>query len=153
MILKISYYFSKLIKYMDIMEEITAYGHKNIICSHKSTIELTKADYLTKKGTCILGINCSKACADISSDLKDLIHRGKKVNVLIKVDDVEDQFYGFGDPNLTLLDEKDMVFRKSNFICSRTILIKCSKASNELNQKLIDKLKIPEKKITVTFSN
>ena len=138
---------------MDIIEEITAYGHENIQCSHKSTIELTKADYLTKNGNCILGINCFKACADISSDLKDLIHTGKKVNVLIKIDDVEDEFYGFGHPNLTLLDEKDMVFRKSNFICSRTILIKCNKASHELNQKLIDKLKIPGKKITITFSD
>ncbi len=136
---------------MEILEEITAYGHENIQCSHKSTIELTKDGHLTKKGNCILGINSSKACADLNSELKDLIRKGRKINVIIKVDDLEEQFCGYGDPNLTLLNEKEIVFRKSNFICNRTILIKCNKASNELNKKLIDKLKIPGKKITITF--
>jgi len=138
---------------MEIIEEITAYGHQNIQCSHKSTIELTKDDNLTKKGNCILGINCSKACIDINSELKDLIRKGKKINVFIKVDDLKDQFYGYGDPNLALLDEKEMVFRKSNFICNRTILIKCNKASNELDKKLLEKLKIPGKKITISFKD
>lgn len=133
------------------IEEISAYGHQDIQCSHKSTIELTKEGYLTKKGNCILGINCTKACVDVSSELKDLIRKGRKINVIINVDDLEDQFYGYGDPNLTLLDEKEMVFRKSNFICNRTILVKCNKASNELDTKLIDKLKTPGKKITITF--
>ncbi|NVM34806.1 MAG: DUF371 domain-containing protein [Candidatus Lokiarchaeota archaeon] len=136
---------------MEIREEITAYGHENIQCSHKSTIELTKEDHLTKKGNCILGINCSKACVDLNSEFKDIIRKGKKINVMIKVDDLKDQFYGYGDPNMTLLDEKDIVFRKSNFICNRTILIKCNKASCELDKKLIEKLRIPGKKIKILF--
>lgn len=138
---------------MELLEEINAYGHKNIMCSHKTTIELTKENHLTIKGNCILGINCSKACADLSSNLKDKIQNGKKIMVTIKVDDLKDQFYGYGNPKLTLLDEKDIVFRKSNFICDRTILINCNKASNELDKKLIEKLKIPGQKITLTFKD
>ena len=82
-----------------------------------------------------------------------MIRKGKKINVFIKVDDLKDQFYGYGDPNLALLDEKEMVFRKSNFICNRTILIKCNKASNELDKNLLEKLKIPGKKITISFKD
>ena len=136
---------------MKILESISAHGHENIRCSHKSTIELTKENNLTKKGDCILGINSSKACIDLNSKLKELILKGKKINVIIKVDEITDFFYGYGDSKLSLLDDKDIVFRKSDFICNRTILIKCNKASNELNQNLIEKLKIPGKTLSIIF--
>ena len=51
----------------------------------------------------------------------------------------------------SLTHEKDMVFRKSNYICNRTVLINCSKASSELNRDLIDKLKKTDKKFTLLF--
>jgi len=37
---------------MTILEKIVAFGHVNVSCIHKSTIEITKEDYLTYKGTC-----------------------------------------------------------------------------------------------------
>ncbi|MCK4287422.1 MAG: DUF371 domain-containing protein, partial [Candidatus Lokiarchaeota archaeon] len=60
-------------------------------------------------------------------------------------------FYGFGNKELKLQDKSDMVFRKSDFICDRTVLINCSKSSNELSRELIDKLKNPERKLSLTF--
>jgi len=136
---------------MTILDEIVAYGHENILCTHKSTIEITKDDYLTENGDCILGIGASKACIDLNSKLKETIWAEKKIKINIRLDDLLDSFYGFGNKDLTLLNTKDIVFRKSDFICDRTVLIKCSKSSNELNKNLISKLKINENKFTLTF--
>ena len=34
----------------------TAYGHKNILATHKTTIEFTKDKELSLKGNCIVGV-------------------------------------------------------------------------------------------------
>ncbi|MFX0003674.1 MAG: DUF371 domain-containing protein [Candidatus Hodarchaeota archaeon] len=136
---------------MTILDKIYAFGHENILSTHKTTIELTKAKSLTKKGNCIIGINATKACFDLSSNLKQQINDGKKVKVTLKVDNLQDSFYGFGNKKLRLLDKKDIVFRKSNYICNRTILINCTKSSNEIDPKLIEKLKVPGKKLLIIF--
>jgi len=134
-----------------ILEKIFAFGHENILCSHKTTIELTKHNYLTKRGNCVLGINASKGCIDLNEDLKQLIKDKKKIKVTIMVGELSDSFYGFGDNELKLLDENDIVFRKSSFICDRTILINCTKSSNDLNRDLIEKLKISGNQFIVLF--
>jgi hypothetical protein len=46
-------------------EEIVFYGHPNVLGLHKRTIEITKDDYLTERGDCIIGINSNKSCNDL----------------------------------------------------------------------------------------
>ena len=136
---------------MAILDTINATGHPFIQCSHSTTIELTKDDYLTKKGTCILGIKASKACFDLTPELKRKILNGDKIEVIIKAGDIFDSFYGYGSKSLTLLSKKDMVFRTSNFICERTVLIKCTKSSFDLNRSLIKKLTNVDQQISIDF--
>jgi hypothetical protein len=130
-------------------DTIYAYGHENVLCTHSSTIEITKDTSLTSKGDCILGINSSKACFDLDSKLMEQIYSGNKCKVTIMVEDLIDIFYGYGDEKLPLLSNKDMIFRKSDFICNRTVLINCTKSSLDLNRDLINALKINGKKITI----
>ena len=135
-----------------ILEKIYAYGHENILCTHKTTIELTKDNYVSEKGNCILGIKASKSCFDLNSNLKKIIKSGNvKVKVIISVDNIADSFFGFGNKDLTLLNKKDIVFRLSEYICDRTVLIKCTKSSQDLNRKLVNKLKSPHIKFHVIF--
>jgi hypothetical protein len=70
---------------MTILEQIDAFGHKNVKCSHSSTIEITKENYLTKKGTCILGIKASKGCYDLNQNLKKKIQNGQKIKITTKM--------------------------------------------------------------------
>lgn len=136
---------------MTILDTINATGHPFIQCSHSTTIELTKEDYLTKKGNCILGIKASKACFDLIPELKRKILNGDKIEVIIKADDIFDSFYGYGSKSLTLLSKKDMVFRKSNFTCDKTVLINCTKSSIDLNRSLIKKLTNFDQQISIDF--
>ncbi|MFX1241694.1 MAG: DUF371 domain-containing protein [Promethearchaeota archaeon] len=136
---------------MTILDKIEAFGHENILSTHKTTIEITKVSTLTKKGNCIVGINATKACYDLSSTLKDKIAKGRKIKVTLKVDDIQDSFYGFGNKELRLLDKDDIVFRKSSYKSDRTILINCTKSSNEISRELVERLKVPRKKLSIIF--
>jgi len=136
---------------MTILDTITAKGHPLIQCTHTTTIELTKDAYLTKNGTCILGIEASKACYDLNPLLKKKITGGEKITVIIKAGEKFDSFYGFGHKSLTLLNKKDIVFRKSDYLCDRTILIKCSKSSSELDRNTIKKLISSKERFSIIF--
>ena len=136
---------------LTIIERIHAWGHENILCNHQTTIEITKHKSLTKKGDCIIGVNASKACSDLTTELKAQIKNGKRFKVILKVDDIQDHFSGFGNRKLRLLDKNDMVFRKSNFICDRTVLINCSKSSVEISRDLTKTLRNSNTKLTITI--
>ncbi|MFW9874296.1 MAG: DUF371 domain-containing protein [Candidatus Thorarchaeota archaeon] len=136
---------------MTVIERIHAYGHENVLCTHNSTVEITKHKNLTIKGDCIIGVNASKACSDLSPELKNYIKSEKKITVILKVDNKQDYFFGFGNKKLLLLDKNDIVFRKSNFICERTVLINCSKSSIELKRDLIRTLTNPKAKLLISF--
>ncbi len=136
---------------MKVIEKIQAFGHKNVLCTHPTTIELTKEHELTKRGNCILGINASKACSDLNIDLKNSIKIEKKIRVTITVDNLKDFFEGYGNKNLILSHKRDIVFRKSEFICNRTVLINCTKSSKELNRDLIKALKENGKEFWLTL--
>jgi len=136
---------------MAILEKVSAYGHENIICNHSTTIEITKEKSLTKMGNCIIGINASKACFDLNQNLKQIIKNESKIKITLRIENLQDFFFGFGSKELRLLDKNDMVFRKSSFICNRTVLINCTKSSNEINRELIEKLKTPGKKLSIIF--
>jgi len=83
--------------------------------------------------------------------LKKKIKNQNKVKITMKIDNLQDSFYGYGNKELKLLDKNDVVFRTSNYICDRTVLINCNKSSLDLNRDLIEKLKIPGKKISIIF--
>ena len=128
---------------------IYAFGHNNLLCTHSSTIELTKEKNLSIRGNCILGVNASKACLNLNSELKENIIKEKRFKITLKVDNLTDFFYGFGNKELTLRNEVDMVFRRSNFTCDRTVLINCTKSARELDRNLVGKLRTSRKKILI----
>ncbi|MFW9949823.1 MAG: DUF371 domain-containing protein [Candidatus Thorarchaeota archaeon] len=136
---------------MNILDTVSAYGHPSLRCTHRTTIEVTKDNCLTTRGTCILGINATKACYDLSSNLKEKIINGDAIKVIIKVEGLLETFIGYGDEKLNLKSKRDMVFRKSNFICDRTVLINCTKSSSEINRDIIRKLNTYNKKFTIIF--
>ena len=102
-------------------QTITATGHENVLAEHGTTIEITKHPDLTVMGDCIIGVKASHGCADLNPELKDLIQSGKKIQVTLKVGEIEDVVIGEGHALLTLTHPDDIVIRKSDFKCQRTL--------------------------------
>ncbi len=121
--------------------EIKFKGHKNILAKHRSTLEITKEDHLTKKGDCIIGICSSHSCFDLPDDLKKELKKGKKIKIVIFTPVGEDIILAYGNPNLILTNKTSIVIRKSDFIDSRTLCIKANKSAKDINRKIIEYLK------------
>ncbi len=126
-----------------VMEKITAFGHANILGTHKTTIEITREKELTKAGDCIIGVNADKACSDLSNELKAALKSDKKFELILRAGNLEEKITGYGSPNLILTNKHNIVLRKSSHIDDRTLLIKCDKACNDLDREFINKLKNP----------
>lgn len=125
-------------------EKVTFLGHQNIRCLHDRTIEITKVPSLSTKGDCIAGVSASKACNDFDGEFKaKLSEIGRRVNLEITVDRTTFRMYGFTDRRLTLSHDHDIVIRKSNYVCPRTLCVLCNKASSDIPRELVMKLQNP----------
>jgi hypothetical protein len=134
-------------------EVIFAYGHKNIQATHKSTLEITKETQLSKRGDCIVAISASKALVDLSLDFKkNICKKNAKITILIEAGEVMDVVNAFGSPKLILTHPTDIVVRKSNYICNRTLAIQSDRAAYGLSRKLIEKLKNPNQNVKITLT-
>jgi len=138
---------------MEITEALLAYGHKNIQATHKSTLEITKEPRLLRRGDCIIAVSVDKTLSDLSPEFKvNLSKENAKITILIEAGEVADVVNAFGSPRLILTHLTDIVVRKSNYICSRTLAIQADKAACDLSRKLAEKLKKPNQKVKITLT-
>jgi uncharacterized protein len=130
-----------------VQDQVTFYGHPNIRSLHAKTIEITKDEHLTPRGDCIIGVKADKACADLEDSLK---HRLKSNSSVIKIEimigDESFLISGTGDERLSMLNTHDIVIRKTNFVCPRTMSVLCDKASSDMPRKLVKMLRDQETK-------
>ena len=125
--------------------EIPFSGHENIRSLHKNTIEITKESSLTPSGDCIIGINSKYGCDEIPKSIKEkLKDPNTKVVFSIIVEDYIFKIHGKGHEDLICSDPNDIVIRKSDFICPRTLAINCDKASDSIPRKLVQSLQNPK---------
>ena len=122
---------------------IRAYGHKNVQATHKSTLEITKDDYLTKKGDCIIGIKANKSLKELNKDLRKIISSDNSLVLIFLVvnNKLFDIIIAHGSSNLTLESERKIIIRKSTYTSPDTLAIRSNKAAIDLNRDLVNALK------------
>jgi len=140
------------VKKFSIQEVILALGNKNILSTHRTTIEVTKDKKLTKNGNCIVAVAADKSVTDLSEEFKKrLKKKNSKLTIIIEVNGFSDKVTAKGCSELALTNTKDIVIRKSDYICNRTLAIKANKAACDLSTDLVNKLKNPKEKIKITL--
>jgi len=133
-------------------EAIVGYGNKNIQATHKTTLEFTKDKHLSKTGDCIVAVAADKALADLSTEFKENLRKPHaKLIILIEADGIIDQVNAHGSPRLILSHPTDMVVRKSDYVCNRTLAVHADKAAQDLSKALVEKLKNPQQKVKITL--
>lgn len=131
--------------------KIQTKGHKNVTSHHKSTFEITKDVEIGPTADCIIGVDMDKTMLNFPKELKDEIaNPNTKIIVELKTENGHDEIVGFGHENLTLTHPTDIVIRKSDFTCPRTLMINADKAARNLDENLIEDLK-NEKIMEVTI--
>lgn len=134
-------------------EHVHAYGNINVQAVHPSTLMFTKESHLTKTGDCIVAVSADKAVADLSEDFKEALKKpNAKLTIAIQVNGEMEEVNAFGSPKLTLTHQTDMVIRKSNYVCNRTLAINANKAAKDLPPEFVKKLKDSKNKIHITLT-
>ena len=110
-------------------------GHENILATHKSTIEFTKDNFLTKNGDCIIGINANFSYGELMKFVKN----NKKAKLIIEIEGLVEEI--IGEINKEFNHKNEIVLRLGSFVSNRTLLINCNKAAKHINREIIKKLK------------
>jgi len=125
------------------VEVIRARGHPNVRATHRTTLEVTKDRELTPRGDCIIGVGADKSVADLSEDLKRWLKSGRAIRVEIVLPDygLKDELIAFGSSKLTFKHERDVVIRKSDYVCDRTLAIRSNKSARDIDREIVELLK------------
>ncbi|MCP8321646.1 MAG: DUF371 domain-containing protein [archaeon] len=122
---------------MKVVEFIEFFGHPLIKATHKTTFEITKEEKISLKGDCIVGVKANKSCKDLNDQLKRLITNNVPIKITVHVGKYVFEANAMGHPSLTITDENDIVVRKSNYVCPRTLAIKSDKAAIDMPRDMV----------------
>jgi len=117
--------------------KLTASGHKNVLSTHRNTLEFTKDDYLTKKGDCIVGIKLDKIPKSMNG----------KIKIILKINNLVEEIEAEANPDFN--HNSEMVIRITDFKDDRTFATRSNKAAKDINRKIIELLKNPKEKIKI----
>ena len=128
-------------------DEVIFYGHPNVQSLHPRALEITKNTELTLRGDCIIGVGANKACKDLDPALQRLLKNDNSVvRLSIIAGNRSCRLNGFGSRRLLLLNSQDIVIRKTNFACSRTLCLNTDKASLDIPREMVRLLQNPQTK-------
>jgi len=124
------------------IEIINAFGHHNVRATHRTTFEVTKEEHLTPRGDCIVGVKADKSLIDLPDEFKEIMQsKDTKLEIILRAGDLEEKINAHGHRDLTFTHPTDMVVRKSDFVCGRTLAVGADKAAIDLSREIVEKLK------------
>ena len=130
-----------------------AYGHPDILATHKTTLEFTKDKWLTLKGDCIVGVNADFNLTKIKQFIKKV--KNKNITIIIQTTNankkIKETITAQINPDFN--DNNEMVIRKTNFNSERTLAIKANKAAFGLSRNLIGFLKRKNSEISIILED
>ena len=108
-------------------ERVTFLGHKNIRCLHEDDRNYESSIINYERGLHSRSI-CQQKLNDLDREFKGKIVRpGMTVNLEIILAGITFSMHGFTDRRLTLSHGHDIVIRKSNYVCPRTLCVIATK--------------------------
>ena len=133
--------------------EFTARGHPNIICSHRTTLMVTRDPHVSTRGDCVAAVGADVALADLPSEFKEAARNPDTVITLtLEAGPHRFTVAGRGHPDLTYGHPRDMVARRSCFTCSRTLMVSADKAAEDVLGETLLALQSPGSVIKVTLT-
>ena len=126
---------------MEAQEIIRCRGHPLVLGTHPTTFEVTREDHLTENGNCIIGVAADKGCAGLSSPFRQVLaHDDAVLLTRLECGGVSVEIHSRGSAQMMLNHPADMVWRKSTFVCGRTIGILSDAVALTLPRELIQNL-------------
>ncbi len=122
-------------------EVIHASGHANIAATHRSTFEITMDEEISTAADCIIAVGADKGAAALSEDFRQQAASDDAfITAVISSGGFEDTVTGWGSKDMTFTVENSMVFRVSDYMCGRTVMVHADKPAARLDRQLIKAL-------------
>ena len=126
---------------MEAQEHVRCRGHPRVLGTHPTTFEVTREVRLTENGNCIIGIAADRGCAGLSGGFKRALARDDALlSTWLECGGVAVEVTSRGSARMTLDHPTDMVWRRSAFVCGRTIGILSNAVAATLPEDLIRNL-------------
>ncbi|PKG33968.1 DUF371 domain-containing protein [Methanoregula sp.] len=123
---------------MKAQEYVRCRGHPLVLGTHPTTFEITVEDHLTENGNCIIGVAADKGCAGLSPEFRQALASDDTIlHTRLECDGVVAEIVSRGSAKMTLDHPTDMVWRKSMFVCGRTIGILSDRVALTLPRELV----------------
>ena len=131
-----------LYKAMEGKERISCRGHPLVRATHPMTFEVTTEGHLTSQGDCIIGVRADMGAGGLSQEFrKVLADDGAVLITRLTAGGHTVEVRGRGSSKMTLGHPTDLVWRKSSFVCDRTVGILCDCTAATLPRDLIQALR------------
>lgn len=123
---------------MEAQEIIRCRGHPHVLGTHPTTFEVTREEHLTKNGNCIIGVAADKGCRDLSEHFREILsHDDAALLTHLACGGTVVEIRSRGSSALTLDHPTDLVWRRSAFVCGRTIGILSDTVAKTLPRDLV----------------
>jgi hypothetical protein len=127
---------------MEARERITCRGHPLVRATHQTTFEVTTEGHLTCQGDCIIGVRADRGAGGLSPGFRRVLGDDRTVLVTrLTAGGHTVEVLGRGSSKITLTHPTDLVWRRSSFVCSRTVAILCNQVAATLPRELIRALR------------
>jgi hypothetical protein len=127
---------------MMVTEVIRCRGHHYVRATHRTTLEVTAEEELTPRGECIIGIGADKGARDLSVEFRRAAADDRAViDTILETRGISVHLHSHGSAKMTLDHPTDLVWRRSSFVCGRTIGIQSDHTAATLPRELIELLR------------
>ncbi|MGC8937204.1 MAG: DUF371 domain-containing protein [Candidatus Methanomethylicaceae archaeon] len=129
-----------------------AWGDPLITATHRTTLEVTKEGLKSKRGDCVVATRSEIGLRELPEEFKSAAKiEDARISLFIEVDGLSEEVQGRGHPSLSFESDKEMVVRKSGYVCGRTLMIYADKAAADLNREFVTKLKDKGARVRLTL--
>ena len=127
---------------MEARERISCRGHPFVRGTHPTTFEVTTEGRLTRQGDCIIGVKADKGAGGLSAEFRRVLADDRAVLLTrLTAGGHTVVARGRGSSKMTLTHPTDLVWRRSSYVCSRTVAIHCDQTAATLPRELIRALR------------
>ncbi len=130
-----------------------ARGHRAVLSTHPTTLELTKETRLSKNGDCIIAVGSSAGLRDLPEPMKSaLLNEACRACLTLKLGAYQFAIEGRGASGLTFSHPTEIVVRKSGFVSDRTLMVHANRAAADLPRSMVELLQDPGRKVLVQLT-
>jgi hypothetical protein len=117
-------------------------GHPNVRAEHPTTLEVTRDEFLTPRGDCIVGVAGSKGASEIDNCVKEVLRAGGELVAVVLVEGGPfDYLVAEGSNLMTFTEGRKVIIRRSTYVDGSTIGIRATKAARDIRRDVVEALR------------